>query len=178
VSTNASVLIVDDDPAFGPVLARALGRRGFAARWARSSAQAMEAAAESPPRYVVLDLNLDGDSGLNLVVPLLARSPTAQIVVLTGYASIATAVEAVKLGAAEYLAKPASMESLVRALRPAGDAPLPAPVGGYLSVPRLEWEYIQRVLAEHDGNVAATARALGMHRRTLQRKLGKRPPGQ
>jgi len=129
------------------------------------------------PSHAIVDLKLPGDSGLKVVSQLAARTPAPAIVVLTGYASIATAVAAVRLGARHYLAKPADADEILAALlrdRP-DDAALevsPEP----LSVARLEWEHIQKVLNEHDGNISATARALKMHRRTLQRKLDKRPP--
>ena len=170
-----TLLVVDDDPAFNRVLVRALGQRGFDCYGATDSEGAVELAQDHTPEFIVLDLNIAGESGLKLIRPLLDASPGARILVLTGYASIATAVDAVKLGAIQYLAKPADVDSIVRALRAeevvledhVPDAPM--------SVDRLEWEHIQRVLAEHDGNISATARALQMHRRTLQRKLA-RPP--
>ena len=121
---------------------------------------------------------MPGESGLALVRRLNAIEPTTRIVVLTGYASISTAVEAIKLGATHYLAKPVDADEVVAAFnRNHGDETISV-AANPLSVDRLEWEHIQRVLAEHDGNVSATARALNMHRRTLQRKLGKRAPRQ
>ena len=175
VDNAPCLLVVDDDPAFNKVLARALGQRGFDTYGATDGEAALELARDHEPEFVVLDLNIGGESGLKLIRPLLDASPGARILVLTGYASIATAVDAVKLGAIQYLAKPADVDSIVRALRAeevvledhVPDAPM--------SVDRLEWEHIQRVLAEHEGNISATARALQMHRRTLQRKLA-RPP--
>ena len=172
-----TLLVVDDDPAFNRVLVRALGQRGFDCYGATDSEGAIELAHDHTPEFIVLDLNIGGESGLKLIRPLLEASPGARILVLTGYASIATAVDAVKLGAMQYLAKPAEVDAIIKALRAedvviderAPDAPM--------SVDRLEWEHIQRVLAEHGGNISATARALQMHRRTLQRKLA-RPPGQ
>jgi len=173
--TMPTLLIADDDAVFRDVLARAMTKRGFAVTTAVDSASALEAAAVAPPAFAVVDLKMPGASGLQLVEALHRRAPAARIVVLTGYASIATAVEAVKLGAIDYLPKPATPDEVVAALNRAApdsaidvDAP-PA------SVDRVEWEHIQRVLAEHAGNVSATARALRMHRRTLQRKLAKRP---
>ena len=171
------LLVVDDDPAFNKVLVRALGQRGFDTYGATDSEGALELARDHEPEFIVLDLNIGGESGLKLIRPLLDATPGARILVLTGYASIATAVDAVKLGAIQYLAKPADVDSIVRALRAeevvledrAPDAPM--------SVDRLEWEHIQRVLAENDGNISATARALQMHRRTLQRKLARPPSG-
>ncbi|MBL8486812.1 MAG: response regulator [Rhodocyclaceae bacterium] len=173
--TASQILVVDDDETFNAVLVRALGRRGVAARGVTSAEAALRAVAEAPPERVVLDLNLAGESGLNLIAPILAANPDCRIVVLTGYASIATAVDAIKLGAAQYLAKPVEVEAVIGAFahQPAADAAPPEATP--LSVDRLEWEHIQRVLREHDGNISATARALKMHRRTLQRKLSKHP---
>ena len=132
---------------------------------------------------VVLDLNLNGDSGLSLIPRLLELNPACRIVVLTGYASITTAVDAIKLGAVQYLAKPVDLNTLLRAfdhtLEAADAAREASPSAALSAVPmsvdRMEWEHIQRVLQEHKGNISATARALNMHRRTLQRKLLKRP---
>ncbi len=171
-------LIIDDDPTFNRILTRTLERRGFEVAQAHSADEALEKARISPPKRIILDLNLAGASGLNLIKPLLEISPSATILVLTGYASIATAVDAIKLGATQYLAKPVEIEAILKAFEntvikaenvvsPLPDTPL--------SVDRLTWEHIQRVLAEHEGNISATARALNMHRRTLQRKLLKRP---
>ena len=168
------LLVVDDDRAFNRVLARALGERGFLVFSAHAPDEALDLARRHEPEYVVLDLNLAGASGLKLIRPLLEVNPQARILVLTGYASIATAVEAVKLGATQYLAKPAEVDAIVKALL-GDDVPAAAAPAEPMSVGRLEWEHLQRVLAEHDGNISATARALKMHRRTLQRKLS-RPP--
>lgn len=171
------LLIVDDDEGYNHVLSRALSRRGYEVFSALIPDEALTLAALHIPQYVVLDLNLAGQSGLNLIQPLLGQCPEANILVLTGYASIPTAVGAIKLGAKQYLAKPASVESVLRALR--GDREgIPEPEGedSLMSVQRMEWEYIQRVLTENNGNITAASRALKMHRRTLQRKLAKRPP--
>lgn len=169
------LLLVDDDPAFNRVLARALGQRGFTVFSAFGSGEALELAARHEPEFVVLDLNLGGESGLRLIQPLLRENPDARILVLTGYASITTAVDAVKLGATQYLAKPADVDAIVKALM-AGEVVIDdAAPDQPMSVDRLAWEHLQRVLAENDGNISKTARALKMHRRTLQRKLAKRP---
>ena len=171
------LLVIDDDPAFNKVLVRALGQRGFDIYGATDSEGALELARDHEPEFIVLDLNIGGESGLKLIRPLLDVTPGARILVLTGYASIATAVDAVKLGAIQYLAKPADVDSIVRALR-ADEVVLEDRVpDAPMSVDRLEWEHIQRVLAEHEGNISATARALQMHRRTLQRKLARPPSG-
>jgi two-component system response regulator RegA len=169
------LLLVDDDPVFRGVLARALSRRGFTVQVAGSVDEARHLAAARPPRYAVLDLRMPGAPGLKLIGPLRVLDPQVRVLVLTGFASISTAVEAIKLGAHDYLPKPADADEVMRALlgeQSSGDGAVPEQP---LSVQRLEWEHIQRVLAENRGSVSATARALGMHRRTLQRKLAKRP---
>jgi two-component system response regulator RegA len=174
---SAKLLLIDDDEGYCHVLARALTRRGYDVHNAFTTEQALDRAQETqPPSHIILDLNLNGQSGLKLIPPLLKISPEARILVLTGYASIPTAVEAVKLGAWDYLAKPASVENIVNRLTGEKIKRTEDDLGQFMSVQRMEWEYIQRVLIEHDGNITATARALKMHRRTLQRKLVKRPP--
>lgn len=169
------LLLVDDDEAFRGVLAKALARRGFEVRTAPDAESALACARRDVPDYALVDLCLPGPSGLTLVEALADISPAMRIVVLTGYASIATAVEAVKLGAVHYLTKPVQTDDIIAAFgRGEGDPSL-APESRPMSVNRLEWEYIQRVLMECGGNVSRTAQRLGMHRRTLQRKLQKRP---
>jgi two-component system response regulator RegA len=169
-----SLLLVDDDTTFCTVLGRALEKRGFAVAMAHSVEQALPLAQANPPEYAVVDMKMEGASGLVLIRALHELDPATRIVVLTGYASIATAVEAIKLGATQYLSKPANADEIVTAFgHVASDA---VPVSAQpQSVERLEWEHIQRVLQENGGNISATARALNMHRRTLQRKLGKIP---
>jgi two-component system response regulator RegA len=170
-----SLLLVDDDEMLGVVLARALERRGFGVTVARDYRSALAAAAENPPECAVIDLKLPGGSGLNLIKGLMDLHPHTRVVILTGYGSIATAIEAIKLGAHYYLTKPASADDVVAALdRDPG--PSSSPIREKpLSVNRLEWEHINQVLSGNDGNISATARSLGMHRRTLQRKLSKHP---
>ena len=169
------LLLVDDDEVFRSVLARALERRGYQVITAHDVQSAVQAAENASPDCAVVDLKLPADSGLALVPKLKALNPAMRILILTGYASIATAVEAIKLGADHYLAKPADADQILAALCQADpDATVPVSETP-LSVNRLEWEHIQRVLQEHDGNVSAAARALKMHRRTLQRKLSKKP---
>ena len=169
-----SLLIIDDDETYREVLSRSLERKGFAVITAGTPEEALERCGLHVPECVLLDLNLSGQSGLNLIRPLLTLSPQTRIVILTGYASIQTAVGALKLGAAHYLPKPASVADIVKVLI-SDEIEIPETPGeSRMSVRHLEWEYIQRVLAEHEGNIAATARALGMHRRTLQRKLSKK----
>lgn len=172
---GASMLVVDDDKVFCQVLASALRARGFEVTMAHDLEVATRLAGQNPPEYVVLDLNLEGASGLTLIPVLKELDAETRIVVLTGYSSIATAVEAVKLGATHYLTKPAGVEEILAAFsRDEGDAQVPL-VSRPPSVNRLEWEHLQKVLLQHQGNISAAARSLGMHRRTLQRKLQKRP---
>lgn len=176
---RGNMLIVDDDAVFAQTLALAMTRRGYSVACAEHGAAALELAAGRSFDVMVLDLRLGTESGLHLIEPLRARFPLARILLLTGYASIATAVAAIKLGAIQYLPKPAGVDEILAALGEAdgmelGDADV-VPAEAPLSVDRLEWEHIQKVLAQHEGNLSATARALKMHRRTLQRKLAKRP---
>lgn len=170
-----TVLLVDDDPVFSRVLTRALQQRGFIVASAQDLQHGQAAIAAAPPDYAILDLNVGGTSGLKLIAPLKDANPQCRILILTGYASIATAVDAIKLGADQYLSKPVEVDAIVRALTAVGPPDADAAPQEPLSVSRLEWEHIQRLLTEHDGNISATARALKMHRRTLQRKLAKRP---
>ena len=174
---SARFLILDDNEVFAGALARSLTRRGFDATVAASGAQAVQAALATPFDYVTVDLHLQQDSGLQWIAPLRQALPQARMLVLTGYASIATTVHAMKAGADDYLAKPANVDTILSALGQANGVVHPAsePDAAPLSVDRLEWEHIQRVLLEHEGNISSTARALNMHRRTLQRKLAKRP---
>jgi two-component system response regulator RegA len=170
-----SLLLVDDDSVFLNVLANAMQKRGFEVTCATSAETAINIATEDPPEFAVVDLKMSGNSGLVLVRQLANLNAGIKTVVLTGYASITTAVEAIKLGATHYLAKPVDADEIISAFnKQSGDTEV-AVAANPLSVDRLEWEHIQRVLAEHDGNVSATARSLNMHRRTLQRKLGKNP---
>lgn len=174
---GASFLVVDDDDIFCIVLARALERRGYAVTAARSVAEAQNFIADRQPDFAVIDLRIGSDSGLTLVQQLAALSPPAKSVVLTGYGSIATAVKAIKLGAVHYLTKPVEVDEILAALQSEtlSTSEPPAAQPKPLSVRRAEWEHIQRVLSNHGGNISAAARALGIHRRTLQRKLRKRP---
>ncbi|MDH5648812.1 MAG: response regulator transcription factor [Gammaproteobacteria bacterium] len=170
------LLLVDDDVTFCEVLGSALSKRGFTVATATGIDQALATADKLVPEYAVVDLRIGQESGLNLVAELKARHESLRIVILTGYASIATAVEAIKLGANHYLTKPADVDEIVRALNREGTGdPDVEPANAPVSVKRLEWEHLQKVLLDHDGNISAAARALGMHRRTLQRKLAKHP---
>lgn len=173
MGSPARMLLVDDDPTFSAVLARGLERRGFISRTCSSAEEALRCCQEFAPSYILLDLNMPGRSGLAALPDLLREAPAASLVVLTGYSSIATAVEAIKLGATQYLCKPATVDEILLAF--CGEQPAPAHAAQPPSLDRLEWEHLQRVLNANDGNISATARALGMHRRTLQRKLQKRP---
>lgn len=170
-----SLMIVDDDDAFCTALAKSLGKRGFIVSVAHSASHAITKAEIEPIDYAVLDLNMPGPSGLTIIKKLTDLNPSIRIVVLTGYASIATAVEAIKLGATHYLSKPVDADEIVAAFDKAdGDVSAPIQKLTY-STRRVEWEHIQQVLVQHEGNISATARSLKMHRRTLQRKLFKRP---
>jgi two-component system response regulator RegA len=173
------LLLVDDDATFLRVLARALGSRGFEVITASNFNEARALTRQHNPRYCVLDLKLGEESGLRLIPELHSLVPDLRVLLLTGYASIATAVEAIKRGAHDYLAKPVDADAVVRALLDGDNDPdeheLPDTPEQPLALRRLEWEHIQRVLTECDGNISETARRLGMHRRTLQRKLSKHP---
>ena len=171
----SNFLLVDDDEAFTQVLSRALQRRGFSTAIAHNATDAVELAGQQNFDKAVVDLKMEGPSGLTLIPQLKQCQPGLAIVMLTGYSSVATAVEAVKLGALNYLCKPANTDEILAAFDNAeGNSNVSIPTNRP-SIDRLEWEHIQKVLNEHDNNISATARALGMHRRTLQRKLNKRP---
>jgi len=173
--TSMNLLLVEDDVALAAATRNSLERRGITVWHADSAPAARALIGTTEFDAAVLDLRLPGDSGLTLIAPLRTAYPDMRILLLTGYASIATAVDAIKLGATNYLPKPATVSDILAALEqdaPEADRPVSA---NPLPVDRLEWEHIQKVLAEHDGNISATARALQMHRRTLQRKLLKHP---
>jgi two-component system response regulator RegA len=166
-----TLLVVDDDAPFRERLVRAMRDRGFEAVGVADHRSALEAAQQESPELALVDLRLGGDSGLAVVRDLRRLDPATVIVVLTGYGSIATAVESIKLGAASYLTKPADADQIVAAFegtQPPEDAGVP-------SLARVEWEHIQRVLSDCGGNISQAARALGIHRRSLQRKLMKFP---
>lgn len=170
-------LVVDDDAVFRERLARALRRRGHEVVTATNAQEAIAAAQRESPERAVVDLRMPGRSGLELVKALKSIDAATQVVVLTGYGSIATAIDAIRLGATYYLNKPADADEVIAAFQ-RGTAPvelaeadLHAP-----SLARAEWEHIQRILADCSGNISEAARRLGMHRRSLQRKLQKIPP--
>lgn len=171
-----NLVLADDDRTFCQVLAKALEARGYAVETAHDGESALRLIQETTPEYAVIDLRLPDMSGLKLIERLKAVDPHTNIVCLTGYGSIATAIEAIKLGATHYLTKPANADQVVAAFGHKAPNPDVDAADHLLSVARLEWEHIQDVLTRHDGNVSATSRALNMHRRTLQRKLYKHPP--
>jgi two-component system, response regulator RegA len=169
------LLVVDDDEHLCWAMERAFARRSYDVRIAHSVSQATEVLRSWLPEFAVVDLRLPGPAGLSLVAHIKRVSPDTHVVVQTGFASIATAVEAIKLGAVHYLVKPVDAEAVEAAFRRTRGDDSVAPSENLLSVQRLAWEHIQRALSEHGGNISATARALHMPRRTLQRKLNKHP---
>lgn len=172
---DRTLLLVDDDEPFVKRLAKAMEKRGFAPVTADSVAAGRALVQEAPPAYAVVDLRLEDGNGLDVVELLRERRPDCRIVVLTGYGAIATAVAAVKIGATDYLSKPADANELTQALLAKAEA-LPEPPDNPMSADRVRWEHIQRVYEMCDRNVSETARRLSMHRRTLQRILAKRSP--
>ena len=174
-----SLLLVDDDAVFRERLARAFRERGYDVRTAGSAEEALRTAGHDTPELAVVDLRMPGKSGLELVRDLVALDPSTKIVVLTGYGSIATAVDAIKLGAAHYLAKPADADDLIAAFERTDAPPLAATATDYAAptLARAEWEHINRVLSDCGGNISEAARRLGVHRRSLQRKLSRWAPG-
>jgi two-component system response regulator RegA len=172
---NPRLLLVDDDETFCSVLKPALEKRNYEVIVAHDVTSGIQLADQYEPEYAIIDLRIGYESGLEMVEKLISLDDNTRIVVLTGFASIATAVEAIKLGATHYLTKPANADEIVNALnKNQGDTSVEINENP-LSVKRLEWEHLQKVLMQHDGNISAAARALNMHRRTLQRKLDKRP---
>ena len=175
IGPDTSLLLVDDDEPFLRRLARAMEKRGFTPNAVLTVAEGKTIAATNPPAYAVVDLRLEDGNGLDVVEALRERRPDAKIVVLTGYGNIATAVAAVKIGATDYMSKPADANDVTKALLASGDAK-PEPPENPMSADRVRWEHIQRVFELCDRNVSETARRLNMHRRTLQRILAKRSP--
>jgi two-component system response regulator RegA len=170
-----SILLVDDDVTLRERLARALRERGFDVRTAGSADEAMELVRQDSPEMAVLDLKMPGRSGVDLLREMREHDPATRVLVLTGYGSIATAIEATKLGAEGYLPKPVDADELLAAFARSGAGPVP----DHFETPslaRAEWEHIQRVLVDCGGNISEAARRLGIHRRSLQRKLQKYPP--
>ena len=175
IGEDNSLLLVDDDEPFLKRLARAMERRGFAPEMAETVAAGKAIATARPPAYAVVDLRLDDGNGLDVVETLREQRPDCRVVVLTGYGAIATAVAAVKIGATDYLSKPADANDVTQALLAKPDE-MPPPPDNPMSADRVRWEHIQRVYELCDRNVSETARRLNMHRRTLQRILAKRSP--
>ena len=175
-----TLLVLDDDAVFVEVMQRALQRRGYRVLAACNSNDALDLAQQTPPSHAIVDLKIAQESGLDCIAPLLAINPALRILMLTGYASVATAVTAIKAGAFDYACKPLDADAILAKLGLGEALHLPqslavAEEAPTLSVKRLAWEHVQQVLQQHEGNISATARALGMHRRTLQRMLQKRP---
>jgi len=170
-----SLLIVDDDKSFVQRLARAMESRGFEVMVAEAVAEGLQHVAKSAPAFAVVDMRLSDGSGLDVISALKERRPDARAIVLTGYGNIATAVNAIKLGAIDYLAKPADADDVVAALL-AIDGKKAEPPEHPMSADRVRWEHIQRIYELCGRNVSETARRLNMHRRTLQRILAKRAP--
>ncbi len=175
IGDDKSLLLVDDDEPFLRRLAKAMEKRGFEVEMADSVVAGKAIATARPPAYAVVDLRLEDGTGLDVVEVLRERRPECRIVVLTGYGAIATAVAAVKIGATDYLSKPADAADVMNALLAKSDQ-LPPPPENPMSADRVRWEHIQRVYELCDRNVSETARRLNMHRRTLQRILAKRSP--
>ncbi|MFT7642700.1 MAG: two-component system response regulator RegA [Pirellulaceae bacterium] len=173
-----NILLVDDSELFCDRLARAFRDRGYYVRTAGNYDEAMQHARQEAPEYAVVDLRMPGKSGLELVQDLKSLEPSIEVLVLTGFGSIATAVDAIRLGAANYLPKPADADDILAAFQ-RGNTEVEEPTTGEHEVPslaRTEWEHIHRVLADCEGNISEAARRLGIHRRSLQRKLKKRAP--
>lgn len=170
---DQQMLLVDDDEVFCEVLVRALNHRGLKVSSCSSNNEALTLATDTAPDLALIDLRIGDQSGLDLIPKLVKLNPAMKIVVLTGYASIATAIEAIKLGALHYLTKPTDVEEIINAFcHQNKEVEINS---NPMSLDRLEWEHIQKVITECEGNISLAARQLGMHRRTLQRKLQKRP---
>ena len=174
-STDRSLLIVEDDKAFLQRLARAMEARGFTVETAESVAEGIAKVEAFAPAFAVVDMRLEDGNGLDVVERIRRKRPDSRAVILTGYGNIATAVTAVKLGAIDYLAKPADADEIFHALEHGPDGKA-VPPENPMSADRVRWEHIQRVYELCDRNVSETARRLTMHRRTLQRILAKRAP--
>ena len=177
MSAAMKLLLVEDDTTFANTLKRRLEKHGFTCWHAANSNDALLACHRHLPDYILLDMKIHHESGLNLIHPIRQLRPKSRIILLTGFASIATAVDAIKLGADDYLTKPVDTQTLLSALgnNKVAEHQLDNNEEAVLSAEQVEWEHIQQVLKFNHGNVSATARQLSMHRRTLQRKLQKRP---
>ncbi|VTZ27535.1 Photosynthetic apparatus regulatory protein RegA [Methylocella tundrae] len=175
IGQDRSLLIVDDDKPFLARLTRSMESRGFVVRTAGSVAEGLEAIAQSPPAFAVIDMRLGDGNGLDVIVDLKTKRPDARGIILTGYGNIVTAVTAVKFGAFDYLAKPADADEIYHALLATQNDKVELPENP-MSADRVRWEHIQRIYELCGRNVSETARRLNMHRRTLQRILAKRAP--
>ncbi len=178
MNEQAKLLLVEDDMPFANTLKRRMEKHGFSCWHTDNCNDALLACHRHQPDFILLDMKLNNESGLSLVTPMRKVRPNARIILLTGFASIATAVDAIKLGADDYLAKPVDTQTLLAALKNSKVADVEKEQeqqSGTLSAEQVEWQHIQQVLKYNNGNVSATARQLSMHRRTLQRKLQKRP---
>jgi two-component system, response regulator RegA len=173
-ANTRSLLLVDDDIAFCQAMTWALRGHDFQVETAHDASAAMQSAKKNPPEFAVVDLKMPGESGLTLIPALKALNANMRILVLTGYASITTAVEAIKLGATHYLAKPVDAEDVIHALDKTRGDPTVNADRSKLSAADFEWEHLQKVLATNKGNISATARELNIDRRTLQRKFARR----
>ncbi|WP_445682199.1 ActR/PrrA/RegA family redox response regulator transcription factor [Radicibacter daui] len=176
VGESDTLLVVDDDAPFRNRLARALEKRGFEVVAVGSLAEARSVLKETAPVFAAVDMRLEDGNGLDLVADLRTARPEVRVVMLTGYGNIASAVAAIKSGAIDYLPKPTDADQVEAALRGGESAPLPPPPEEPMSADRVRWEHIQRVFEQCNRNVSETARRLKMHRRTLQRILGKHAP--
>lgn len=176
-ASTPTLLIVEDDTAYANTLNRRLSKFGFNCIQADNNSDALLACHRHAPDYILLDMKLSQENTLDIIKPIRQLRPGSRIILLTGFASIATAVEAIKLGADDYLSKPVDSQTLISTIKgiKASEAELSSMQEPSLSAEQVEWQHIQQVLKANDGNVSATARQLSMHRRTLQRKLQKRP---
>ncbi len=178
ITMTKIILLVDDEDFFRQRLARAFSKRGYKVLEAANYNEAMAAIEHESPEFATVDLKMPGKSGLKVIIDGLTLAPKLQILVLTGYGSIATATEAIKLGALHYLPKPADVDDILATFAGNYQNDIPSPTTDFPppSLARVEWEHINRVLADCNGNISTAARKLGLHRRTLQRKLHKYAP--
>jgi two-component system response regulator RegA len=176
-TTNSTILVLDDDAAFRDRLARALSARHYQVLTAADASEALRAVKHHGPDLILLDLRLGTESGLDVLPALRAANPAGCMIMLTGYGSIATAVKAVQAGAADYLTKPVTVEQILNCWQrlKAGNSTSPLATDCTPSLDEIQWDHIQRVLSDCGGNISQAAEALGLHRRSLQRKLAKRP---
>ena len=174
-SKNINVVIIDDDDTYRSVLSRSLSKQNCLVADFEEPSSALVYISNQQSPTILLDLKLEHDSGLRWISKIKEANPNCKVILLTGYASISTAVEAIKLGADDYLPKPITAREILAHISQASSNDEVKIADKPMSVDRLEWEHIQKILLDNDGNISASARALGMHRRTLQRKLAKKP---